>query len=289
MPNIFEFFDFRKYLSEYYSDAKIAEDGFSYQSFTKKCGFKNKSFLHQVIHTSKKISKTSISGISKAIGHSKREARYFEALVAFNQARSLEEKNRCYDRLMAINARSKKPFRGKMVRKDQFEYYSKWYHGAIRAMIGMRPFKDDYKSIARNLYPPIPVWEVKKSIALLQRLQFIEKNDSGCYTVVDRIISTGDDVESTAVLNFHREAAQLAFEAADKIPREVRNLTGVMVGVSPAGYRKIVEKLNEFRKEILSIAGKDEQASAIYQLNLHLFPLSNPKPMIASLKKEKPL
>jgi uncharacterized protein (TIGR02147 family) len=286
MPIIYNYFDYRKYMDDYYSNEKKKDTSFSYQSFTIKCGFKNKSFLHQIIHTTKKISQSSINGISKAIGHSKREARYFKALVAFNQARSLEEKNKFYEQLILANARSKKPFKGKLIRQDQFEYYSKWHHGAIRALIGMQSFKDDSQTIAHCLYPPIPVREVKKSIDLLERLEFIKKNSEGYYTVTDNVISTGDEVVSTAVLNFHRQTAKLASEAINKVPRNARNITGVMMGISPAGYQKIIEKLSAFRKEILSIAQNDEKASAVYQLNLHLFPLSNPKTMLSSFKKD---
>ncbi len=286
MPNLYEYFDYRKYIADYYSEEKKEDSSFSYQSFTEKCGFKNKSFIHQIIHTTKKISKSSIQSISKAMGHTKREVRYFEALVAFNQAQSLDDKNKFYERLISANARSKKPFQGKLIRQDQFEYYSKWYHGAIRALIDMQPYKDDFQTIAHSLYPPIPIREVKKSIDLLKRLEFIKKNNEGFYEVTDKIITTGDEVVGTAILNFHRQTAKLASEAINKTPRDLRNITGVMVGISPAGYQKIIEKLSDFRKEILSIAKSDQEASAVYQLNLHLFPLSNPKTMLSSLKKD---
>ena len=39
--------------------------------------------------------------------------------------------------------------------RDQYEFYSKWYHSAIRSLIDMYPFKDDYSWLAKNVYPPI--------------------------------------------------------------------------------------------------------------------------------------
>jgi uncharacterized protein (TIGR02147 family) len=277
MTNIFEYFDFRAYLGDFYIEKKKENPSFSYQAFTEKCGFRNKSFLHQIIHTKKQISQSSVFSISGAIGHSKREAQYFENLVSFNQAKTLQEKNHHYEQLISLNVRPKELCESRLISQDQFEYYSKWYNGVIRSVIDLYPFKDDYQFLARIVYPTITSSEAKKSVELLERLEFIKKKSDGYYEVTNKVITTGDDVISTAVLNFHQQATKLAHDALNWVPREKRNISGVMLGLSESGYNQICQKISEFRKELLQIADKDKNARHVFQLNLHLFPLTDPK------------
>lgn len=277
MEKIFEYFDFREFLGDYYSEKKTANPLFSYQSFTEKCGFKNKSFLHQIIHTRKQISKSSIYAISKALNLSKKESHYFESLVAFNQAKTLEEKTHFYQELTSLQTSSKDGASQAQVKQDHFEYYAKWYHGAIRAIIDLHKFKDDYQFLANVLYPPITVKEAKKGVELLERLGFIYKDESGYYKVTDKFITTGDEVISTAVMNFHQQTTRLAHNAINNVSREKRNISGLMLGISSSGYTQICQKISEFRKELLKIAENDTEANTVYQLNLHMFPLVNPK------------
>ncbi|NLD99710.1 MAG: TIGR02147 family protein [Fibrobacter sp.] len=124
MVNIFDYSDFRLYLADYYTEKKAGTPSFSYQKFTEKCGFKNKSFLHQIIHTKKQISKSSIYAISKALGHTKSEALFFDTLVSFNQARTLDEKNHFFNQLNILCTSNKKSSANCEVAKEHFEYYS---------------------------------------------------------------------------------------------------------------------------------------------------------------------
>ena len=86
MVRIFDYTDYRQYLADYYDHRKTESPGFSYTVLARKAGFKNKGFLHNVIHGHKNLSKTSVVKLSQALEHTRTQAEYFENLVFFNQA-----------------------------------------------------------------------------------------------------------------------------------------------------------------------------------------------------------
>jgi uncharacterized protein (TIGR02147 family) len=88
MAEVFEYTDYREYLNDYYVEQKSQKTHFSYKYLANKAGFKNKGFVYNLMNGSKKISKSSIFKLSKALNHTRQEAEYFENLIAFNQAKS---------------------------------------------------------------------------------------------------------------------------------------------------------------------------------------------------------
>ena len=69
----------------------------------------------------------------------------------------------------------------------------------------------------------------------------------------------------------------LARMSVDKFPRSQRSLSTLTVSVSQKGYERIRDKIDQFRREILSMVNEeDEDIDRVYHLNLHLFPVTRP-------------
>ena len=134
MVNVFEYTDFRKYLADYYADQKTQNPSFSYKYFAEKAGFKNKGFVFNIINGDKNLSKDSIVKISQACKHTKYDAEYFENLVCMNQAKEYKMRKYFYERLEKIKNQGRKTSKARLIVKDQYEFYSKWYHSAIRSL-----------------------------------------------------------------------------------------------------------------------------------------------------------
>jgi uncharacterized protein (TIGR02147 family) len=274
MANIFEYTDYRKYLADYYQEKKAAKRSFSYNSFSLKAGFKNKGFLYHVIHGKKNLSKVSVIKISQAIKHKRNEAEYFENLVFFNQASDLKERNYFYEKLSAVKSRDKSAIKILRTRKEHYEFYSTWYNSAVRSLIDMYPFKDEYEWLAKNVYPPITLKQAKKSVELLKKLGLIKKQNNGVYKLTDKNISAGKEVLSLAALNFHKETAGLADNAISNLPKDRRNLSGLTLGTSQKTYENICKEIEAFRARIVEMVNSDDGSDRVYQMNLHLFPMS---------------
>lgn len=286
MLKIFEYTDYRKYLKDYYDDCKNRNQSFSYNGLSIKAGLKSKGTLHDVLHGKRNLSKQSVVKLAMALGLRRNEADYFENLVFFNQATELKERNYFYERMEAVKPDGQEEKEVQQLRKDQYEFYSKWYHSAIRSLIDMYPFKDDYAWLARNVYPAILPHQAKKSVELLEKLGLIEKKEDEFYKLAQQSITTGGEVRNLAALNFHKEAMHLAENCLDQLSVDERHISGLTLGFSKETYQNICDEIKTFRSKIIQLVEKDNEADRAYQLNFHFFPITRTD--VKTRTEEKP-
>lgn len=274
MPNIFSYQDYRQFLGDYYEEKKATHPTFSYQSFSQKAGFASKSFVFNVIKGKKSLSRNSVVKLSIAMNLSKTEAAYFENLVYFNQSTDFTERNFYFEKLNAIRPVTVEASQARNLRKDQYEFYSQWYHVVIRSLIDLYPSINDPQVLARMVYPPLTPKQVQKSIELLLRLELIEKMKDETYRINSRILSTGEELHALAVQQFHLLSLENASKALQILPKNERDFSGLTLGISAEAYEKICSEIKLFQDRVLAIAEEDKNSDRVYQLNLQLFPVS---------------
>jgi uncharacterized protein (TIGR02147 family) len=108
----------------------------------------------------------------------------------------------------------------------------------------------------------------------LERFGLIVRGEDGFYQLTDRLITTGESFVSHAVIEFQREAMDLAKEALETFPKAERSASTLTLGLSEAGYRAVEEKLRTLRRELVEIARFDQGIDRVIQVNLHAFPLT---------------
>jgi uncharacterized protein (TIGR02147 family) len=269
MRDIFAYFNYRDFLRDYYKEQKARNPSFSYQYLAIKAGFKTKSFIPHVIEGKKKLSKDSIYKLAMALKLEKKAFSYFEDLVAFNQASTLEQRNYFFSKLSEYNRRNI----ARVVQKKQFDFYTKWYHNTIRELVTIIDFKDDFIKLARMVKPPITPQQARQSVALLVQLGLIEKKH-GHYLQTNRAITTGDEAYSLAVQNFHVQNLVMAADAISICPAEERDVSSLVVGLSAKGFKTVKEEIRLLRKRLVEIVDMDEPAERVYTINFQLLPSS---------------
>ncbi len=269
MFNIFNYTDFRKALSDFYEIEKGERPQISHRYIAQKVGFKSSGFFSQIIKGQSNISQDYILGFSKFMKLKKKESEYFETLVLFNQAKTHNMKKHYFEKLRTFSQA-----KVKFVDSAQYEYYDKWYNAAIREVLDYYPFKDDYKNLSRMILPPITPDEVKRSIALLEELGLITRNEQGYYIKSDSLISSGYEAHSLEINNFVLSTLKLAGESLDRIKREDRNLSCLTLSIPKEKYPAIIEELRAFRRKLMEFANGEADADTVYQLNYQIFPLS---------------
>jgi uncharacterized protein (TIGR02147 family) len=275
---IFDYTDYRKYLSDFYTFQKKKMKFFSYRYFAKKIGINSIGLYKDVVEGRQHIGKALIFKFSAAIGHTKKEAEYFENMVYFNDAKTVEERKLFFARMLACQGS-----KAKIVEVSKYEYYSKWYYSAVRALLSCDRFSDgpeDLKKIAKTLNPQIRAAQAKKAIAILENLGFITRNENGLFVVVDSAITTGTvkpdkNIAALNIINFQKEMLKLAADAFDRFPAAQSNMSTLTIGISAATLVNIKEELSALRGKIAVMAENERAADRIYQLNMQLFPLSN--------------
>ena len=270
---IFEYLDYREFLRDYYQSKKAANPAFSLRAFSDKIGFKAKDFISRVMQGDKNLSTQSIQKIVTGLKFGKREASFFEDLVWFNQAETMDEKNSWFQKMQNELKIVRFTEGQHQLAFYQYQVYSHWRHLVVRSLIGMYGFHGDFTSLAKSVHPTITIEEAKESVELLEKCNLVKKNEDGSYELVNKDITTGDRTSKIALRGFHQHCLALGAESIDRDPPTMRNISGSTLGISQAGYEKIVERMSAFRKEIAQIANEDKDADKVYQMQLLLFPI----------------
>lgn len=271
MTNLFEHQNYREYLREYYNEQKATRKSFSYRLFSEKAGIAAPSFLFHVIEGKRNLTKATAVKISAAIGHDRDEAEFFENLVFFNQAPTITEKTHYYSRLVEI----RKPIDIAIIPKDRYAYYSTWYHSVIREVVIFFDFRDDYDKLAAFLVPSIRATEARKSIQLLERLGFIERDAQGLYHQTQNLINVKVGTSEAFVIEkFQMEMLEVALKAYTNIPVKSRMTTSTTFSISPETFDLFKLRLREMQHQLMEIARLDDKPKTAYQLSLNLFPVS---------------
>jgi len=266
-----DYFDYRKFLRDYYEDRKKEHFYFSYRFLASKLGVDAGNIV-KIIQGERHASRKFISKFVEVARLNKKETDYFTTLVQFGKSKSERDSKILFEKLLSIkNAKPEK------IQPHHYEYYQKWYHTAVFSALYYFDFTGNYKDLATHLNPPISVKQVKDSIRLLERLGFITKDSSGKYFHAKKLISTGDVWRGLAVQNFQEETAKLALHSLENDPREIKDFSSVSLTVSKDDLDKIREITREYRKAILKIAHESETPDRVYHLNVQLFPMTNVK------------
>jgi uncharacterized protein (TIGR02147 family) len=271
-PTLTQYSDFREYLRDYYETHKASNPDFSYRYLALRAGINSSAFYKYVIDGKRNLTKASLLKTCLALKLKDRDAEYFENLVFFNQAKTLREKNVFFDRLTKLRGQ----YETRLVGKDQYAFYSDWYHSAVRELLACLDFRGDYDHLAERLLPPITSLKARESVALLCKLGLAKKNAQGRFIPCDPVLTTGGTVASDVIRDFQLRMLALAAEAYDRVPGEDRLMSTVTLSISPETLDLFRRRIRELKSEMLEAARLDAAADRVYQLNLNLFPLSTP-------------
>jgi len=272
-PSIFEYLDYRLYLREVYTYEKARRPQFSFRFFSRQAGFSSPNFLKLVMDGQRNLGKDSVERFCKALHLSAEESRFFGDLVALNQAASNDEANRAFERV----SQSRRFQKARKIDGGMFEYLSNWFYPAIRELAGREDFKDEPAWIARQLVPRITTSEAKAALKLLFELGLLVRGEDGRVARGDPSLTTGHEVQSIAVVNYHRQMLERAAGSMELVRREQRDVSALTVCISAETVAEVKERIHRFRDELLERCDADPKGHTVYQLNIQLFPLSQPQ------------
>jgi len=271
LPSIYEYNDYRTFLAAY-QRARYAEDkSFTKSAICKQLGLpRTRSYFNDVLN-GKEVTPTFVDRFIKLLGFTKHEAQFFRVLVQFNQAASADEREFYFEQLISLN---KTPMR--TVDTASYDYYKEWYHSAIRALLDIIDFSNDYAALGKMLYPQIPAARARESIQLLLKLNLIAMNKEGYLKPTEKSITTGPNTEDELIKQHQLQCIDMAREALVKPGQQPRSIASNTLSISERGLKRLDKLLQKFKSEVRSLTHKDEKpASRVFLLNvqcIQLFP-----------------
>jgi uncharacterized protein (TIGR02147 family) len=270
--SVFQYLDCQEFLRQAFLREKQRNPAFSHRYIARAMGSNSSSLFGEILTRKVKINSARALKLAKVFKLGRAETEYFETLVQYNQAEDESEKKRLLSRLLILSGAEKWP----PLAAFQMEYFQKWYYAAIREILGVVPFRDDYRELGQMLEPPISAGEAMEAVQLLLNLGLIRKTAQGRFERRDQVVSSGSKADPAWVKPAIRHNLELALRALDQFPVEDRPFSYLTLSVSPAAMALIKEKLVRVRKEILDLVSADENVDRLYQLNMQLFPISKP-------------
>ena len=270
-PDLFTYLDYRAFLRDAFAALKEASPRLSYRTFAKKSGFTSPNFLQQVIQGTRTLGSTNAVTAAKAFKLNRQETEFFQSLVGYGQARSLDEKNLFYRKIL----KNKRYTAVKTLDKSQYEFFSQWYIPVVRELMTHPEFTGASGWIAERIFPRVSGAQVDAAREVLSRLGLVRQDgEGGKWTLVDPVISTDPETANLAMRNYHMAAIQLAHDSLKTFSQSERDVRSVTIGLSQSAFAELKAKLETVWKEVLDFAGTQTQAEAVYQVNLQFFPLT---------------
>ncbi len=266
---VYDYLDYRSFLRDYYLDRK-ARRGLSYRGFSARAGLSSPNYLKLVIDGHRNLTEAMARRFAKAVGLDRDAADYFVELVHFNQASSSAEREAAYGRITGFRCyRQARP-----LELAQAAYHAHWYVPAVRELAASPAFREDPRWIARSLLPPIDTEEAAHALRILVDLGLLVRDSDGTLRQGEALVSTGAEARGVHIARYHRGMMERAAAAIDLVPAADRDISSLTVCLGKNGLRRLKERLQRFRKELLELSTLEVDPGQVVQVNLQLFPLS---------------
>lgn len=265
-PTVFDYEDFRVFLRD---SAKFARSfqGKSLRRIAKEFGLKSPSHIHMILDGSRSLNRGLIPRVVRCFELNRKEAKFFEILVDYNQTKKLSLQESLYEKLKKIRVSRSSKHLGNAILK----LYENSRHVLILEALGTRWATFSIKKMAQSLRASET--EVTDSLNLLKELGLIEK-------VSDRWVRTGQVIETDAfvpgfVLRRHQKLMTLlALKEIEDSPPTERQVLGLTIALSRNKFDELQKMLWKFYQRLNEeFTEEDEKAEAVYQINLQAFPL----------------
>mgnify|MGYP000918236549 FL=1 len=270
LPSVYEYTDYRAFLRDHFAASKVAKPFYSHRYFARKAGFATSNFVKLVMDGKRNLGPQALEGVVKALQLGRDEAAFFGDLVALDQAESLADRNRAFDRV-AANRRFRQ---ARKLEGPLFEYLRHWYFPAVRELSARVDFVEDPRWIAQQILPAITTKQAKSALETLERLGLLVRDEKGRLTRGEPSLTTGHEVRSVVVPAYHRQMIERAGGSVDRVPPEERDVSALTVCIKQQSLEELKQRIRRFREDLLELCDRESEPERVYQLCVQLFPLS---------------
>jgi uncharacterized protein (TIGR02147 family) len=244
--NIYDYLDYRQFLTDYVQCRKKEYPGFSIRSVAGKMGC-NPGFFSRVLHGTRNLSAEHVLQLCEILKLNKREKKYFELLVNYTQAKKQIEKENYFEQMEAYRSMDIT-----QISSRQYAVFSHWYYCVLRELLNFVPCRigsdESIRMLCKLIEPPVGGMEVARALHLLENQGIIKKDPDNMYKPDESFITSGAAIPSVIVNRILMEFMDLARNAIDRVPREERSMSMLTFSTSEKTFGKIRQKIDEYRQ-----------------------------------------
>ena len=281
--NIFDYFDYREYLGDYFEYLKARRVGYSFRLFSIEAEIPSHNFLPRILNRKRNLCPGFIPALSKYLKLSAREERYLQMLVAFNNAKRPSEREKHLKQILSLRLTNEE-YR---IEDKKLQFFDKWYYPVIKELAVILDFKDDFNKLARSCVPRITPSQAKNAVNFLVKNGFLIWEKDGTYRAAKAIVSTDREVDSAIVPKYHKATLKQCVEALESVKKEDRNYSSLTLLLSKELYEEFKEEIYHFRKKLLTMARNCKDPNMVCFTGFQLLPRSEIVTKIQNVQKNE--
>jgi uncharacterized protein (TIGR02147 family) len=204
--DVFSYLDYRDFCRDFYQTHKIKNSKFSYRYFAKRAQVAP-AYLKHIIDGKRNLSPEMSHRFAAGMGLDHKQQEYFELLVRFNQAHSLDEKSLYFEGLRKRRSQSLKS----LGLAEAASLLSHWYVVVIKELMVVLN-TDAATPIQEVLRKKLPLPLIEKVIGDLKGLGWVSQEE-GRWRSSAHHIRFPDEIKSYVIRSFHHQMLTIAQEA----------------------------------------------------------------------------
>ncbi|MCB9497404.1 MAG: TIGR02147 family protein [Fibrobacteria bacterium] len=270
MRPIFEYLDYRDLLKDAFEERKEEDPGFCYRVMAEALGL-HTSNVFRILNKETHLPARCQSRAVEFLGLTERRSKYFLLLVGYARERSGKARQEMLEKAMAMRDLNRMDLGAK-----ELVYFRDWWIAAVRGVLEVVEGRTHPAEIAALLNPRISEEQVTAALELLLELGLVKKGSSGRLLVGEPHLGISQGQEKIqAVRQYQRQTLQLASEALERFPPEIRDVTTMSMAVDEAVFTQVRETLRECRLQIQRNSDGAKKPDRVMQLVMAYFPLTN--------------
>lgn len=266
-PQILDYKDYRRFLSDFYYFKKNLRAGFSFRRFSQMVGVSSPNYLQLVMHGKRNLSDETAARVAKALGLLGPEKRYFIALVARENAKSEDQRLQAQNEIL----RSVKDLVSKEIPRAKVHVLTEWYHLVVRELVLLRDFEPSGDWISQRMRGWISPAEAERSISFLLKSGFLQ-NHGGRFVQSDPVLDTGNAFDEAIGLKFHSSTLSAWSKAIYESDKCLREFGVLNIPIAAGKIPELKERMRKFQDEILGWVQDENDPDRIVQLGVYLIP-----------------
>lgn len=281
-PQVSEYLDYRQYLQDFYlykrSQTQNQLRPYTYSVFAASADIKSPNYLKMIIEGKRNLSEDMISKFARALSLNKARTNEFRLLVLFNQATDPSERNILLKQLSEVRVEGK--IKSGEIDQKSWDKLPSWVAWVVYAMIdqdGVQFRTDELKNLLRG---KAKADEIEQAIQSLIKSGEVVKDEEGRLKKARQITDHADEIPVALIRKLQAQLMLLGLESIYEDNPTEREFGTLTMALTKAEFEEIRFKLRQMRKQLHkdnSIARMNAPGERVYQLNLQLFPVTNPK------------
>lgn len=268
--DIFNYSDYRQFLTDHYEAEKKRFSSFSYNIWAKKLDLKNNTSIIKIIKGQRNAGPEMIEKLSEYFRFTAREKEYFSGLIELEKESSDRLQFLIKRDLQKLNHKNKVTF----INENEFSVISNVWCFALRSIARLNALTDDIPSLAKIIRFKVGNKKIQQSFDALLKSNLLEKNDTG-YSNLKMCLNTSDDIASEALKQFHEEALSVAKDAVRSVEPSLREISALTLTFDTEKIDEAKAMIREFQDQFAALYGKSDKARCVYQMQMQFFPLTH--------------